>query len=1104
MLTCFLKAPVYSPQYWVIDALDECNKYQELFTMLRGETPCFPLRIFLTSRLVSDMQRLQRLIDDSASVVCIEIPVQASLDDIRLYVTSRIDGLPVDGVRERAELANTIIAKSNASFLWVRMVMDELENVYSSESIRKVLEGIPEGMLSYYQRTINTMAANTMEKHIAKSVLMWAAVSVRKLTVEELSQALKIDIDTVLLPSTKSAVEGLCGQLVSINQSSSLVDLIHPTARELLLSEAAGEFSVSRPLAHEKIAMTCLRLLSSNEMRPPRNRRLLSQARPPASPFLDYALTQFSEHVASASSGNDMFLAALDRFFKTNALSWIERLAMKGNLYALIRASQNLKSYLDRRAKYQSSPGFQVRNIDGWSADLSRLVTRFGEALLHSPSSIHFLIPPLCPSSSAIHQQFGKKPDGLSIKGRKSSAWDDCIAYVSFGDDAATAVSCGESLIAVGMMSGDVNLYSHHSCQKQGVIHTEHPVDLVHISNNCAAICSARSLALYDFDGRMLWRNPLRSGCLFLASTDDFIVAVSQRGHVLKWDRFSGTLLEDQVFEYRNYDTDTQHNGLTSRVPHVASISPGMDMIALGYRGGAVCLWETAGPEFVDWARDERGRQAAAVLFNPNPNINLLCVVYTDHGIALYDTWSAALVHAQDMPMTMGLLSATIDGRTLVTTDTHGNMRIWDFESLSLLYHVLTDFPGFRILNFASDGSNIVDVMDFGMRIWSPAVLVRKSTPEDASISNDAVQLTVTEGQYESWTASISAVCAHPASPTVIAGKYNGCVVAFDTKDTGDTTMLYSHQNSASVIQVAISRDGVIASGDASRIVQVWGLSSAMRQGAQLLWQIRAQNPIKQLCFSPEGGYLLVSTSASDSVYCVADATCIGSWEFEGQERKMWRWLTIPRGQGIGDHQHFTLLADGVLRSYEASTFPAPAGRGEEIRLQYILNEGASAIKYEAAAIITSDSAQSIIALEVRQQSGFVLSNTTFLFGLGNLMPGGSSPSTETLATTLDPLFPEFSKICKRFIGFYTERQGGRSSLLFVHQNSWLCSIHLPEPETGQLYIEHLFIPKEYLSGDSSVSPVTTANGDVVFCLHDELVCIQNGMKFEQKRPWVV
>jgi WD40 repeat protein len=1082
--------------------------------MLKGESPEFPLRIFMTSRMIGDMQRLQRSIEPSASLVCIEIPVQASLADIQRYVGSRIDGLPVDSPAEREGLANTILRKSNGCFLWVRLVMDELENVYSNESIITVLERIPEGMRSYYERIINSMTAITLDKHIAKAVLMWAVASARRLTTAELSQALKLDINAVL-PSAKSAVEGLCGQLVAINRDSDLIDLIHPTAREFLVSEAAGEFAVSKSRAHERIALTCLQLLSSNEMRPPRNKRLLAQARPPASPFLDYALTQFSEHIASASSESEKLLAAIDQFFRTNVLSWIEKLAMKGNLHSLIRASKNLKSYLDRRAKYQSPLNSQVRNIDRWSTDLSRLVTRFGEALLQNPSSIYFLVPPLCPSGSAIHQQFGKRPDGLVVVGQRSSAWDDCIAHVSFGDDGAVTVSCGESLIAVGMVSGNVNLYDHRSCQKQAVIRNKYPVYLVHLIDNGIVSCTSRTVTVQDLTSNIIWEQRLRFQCLYLTSSDDCIVAVSQHGHLLKWDKSSGALLEDQVFEYRNYDADTQHNGLASRVPHVVSISPDMEMLALAYRGGAVCLWEITGPEFIDWARDEYGRQAAAVLFNPNPNINLLLVIYTDHGMALFDTWSGSLLHVQNMPQPVGLLSASCspDGRTLVTTDTRGNLRIWDFESLALLYHLVSHSPGFRILNFASDGSSIIDVMDSGMRIWSPAVLVRKTTEDDASVSDDAIHLAVTEGEAEPQkNKQIRTLSPHPSLPIVAAGKYNGQVVIFNSKGGTGTNPLYSHQPSALITKVAVSKDCVASSDDAN-MVQVWSLTPSFTEAQKMLFQIHATGLVKQLCFSPNGQYLLVATTQTDCVYRVQDGTRIGSLNFDAHERHMWRWLLLPHGQGKTDQPQFSLLADGVIRTYEAETFPLQVEGAPEVHIQHALDEHTTPTDYGAIWVSNHKPAQSVLAIEVQHCSGFVSSSTTFLYDLSSTWtvkcppptsePSLSSPSAQ--AITLPRHYPALSKCCKHFVGFSQALNKGKCSIIFLHQNSWVCSIDLPtakleeQPEITY-YTQHFFVPNEYLSSNPGVSLIKTTDDDVVFCLRGELVSIRNGMKFQESK----
>ncbi|KAK3941413.1 hypothetical protein QBC46DRAFT_258764 [Diplogelasinospora grovesii] len=1083
---------VYTPQFWVIDAIDECHKYQEIFTMLRGEKPSFPLRIFITSRNIHDLQRLQRSLETSASLVCIKIPAEDSFGDIQRYIQSRIDSLPIDGDSDREELASNILRKSNACFLWVRLVLDELENVYSSESMIKVLERIPEGMLPYYERTIVAMKKNTLEKHIAKAVLMWTVASARKMTISELSQALKLDINTVL-PSAKSAVEGLCGQLVSVDKDSNLVDLVHPTAREFLLSEAADEFTVSEPAAHTKMALTCLQLLSGNELRPPRNQRFLAQARPEPSPFLEYALMHFSEHIYTASSETDELLMAMDRFFQTNALSWMERLAMKGNLHCLIRTSKNIKAYLDRRAKYRSPLSSQVRNIDGWSIDLSRLVTRFGEALLQDPSSIYFLIPPLCPFESAIYREFGTTQDGLLTVGPKSKTWDDCVAYFSFGKDNARAVACGENLIAVGMGSGDVNLYNHRSCQKEGVLHLKNPVDLVHLMDRSIVACTIRAVVLQDLDGNLVWENRLRSRCLLLTSSDDYVVAVSMNGHLLRWDKTSGKLVDDRMFEYRTYEDDTEQNGLAVRPPSVASISPDMETLALGYRGGAVCLWDIRETEFIGWARDERRRRAATVLFNPNPNINLLLVIYTDHDLALYEAWSGSLVRAYKMPQWVGLLSTSCspDGRTLVTIDTRRNMYIWDFVSLSVLYHVIIPTTGFSVLNFVSDGSSIVHAMDSDMRIWSPAILVRENMEEDACTSDDAIELAVTEGEYKSHrSAEVTALCAHPKLSIVFAGKPNGQVVVFDTRNEKPTLLLYSHSRGASITELVISIDNILASGDSRGGVQVWKLAPTATKGDALLAEVQMPGKIKQLCFSMNGEYVLTSTWKSDGVYRVKDGSCVGLWAFEKHERKTWKWLLLPHQES----QQFSLLADGVIKSYSASSFPTPATDAAEIHMQYTLDEGEREMDYSAA--IVSTRTQTLV-LEVRHDSKFISSSTMFAFDLSGVITIAASPPSTTTsrpAVTLPLLSTTLPKRCKYFVGFNEVTK----SLIFLHRNSWLSSIDRAGLDCNR-YTQHFFVPDEYLlSSNTEVSPVKTAENDVVFCVNGEIISVRNGLKFQQ------
>jgi len=95
--------------------------------MLKGEKPNFSLRIFITSRNVPDVFRLYRSLQLTMSLVSIEILVTDTMHDIGCYIRSRIEGLSLHSTAERDELASNVLRRSNANFLWVRLVLDELE-----------------------------------------------------------------------------------------------------------------------------------------------------------------------------------------------------------------------------------------------------------------------------------------------------------------------------------------------------------------------------------------------------------------------------------------------------------------------------------------------------------------------------------------------------------------------------------------------------------------------------------------------------------------------------------------------------------------------------------------------------------------------------------------------------------------------------------------------------------------------------------------------------------------------------------------------------------------------------------------------------------------
>ncbi|OTA96815.1 hypothetical protein M434DRAFT_392501 [Hypoxylon sp. CO27-5] len=1079
------QSQVHTPQYWVIDALDECAKYQEFFTLIKDVKPNFSLRIFITSRKVPDMDRLCRLLEHSATITCFEIPVEDSIRDIGCYINTRIDILLIDDMADKQLITNRILSRSKACFLWVRLVLDELEQVYSNESIFQILQSVPEGMISYYEKIARGMENKKREKHITQAILLWTTASSRNLTVSELSQALKLDINTA--PSNlKSAIEGLCGQLISVDPSSGLVDLTHPTVREFLLSDAAGEFRISEPQAHERIALACLQLLCSTEMHPPRSRRLLhsNARRKESSSLLDYAITQFSEHIRGASTEDDKILFATGRFLKLNILSWVERIAQKGDLHCLARTSKNLKVYLDRRAQPHPISNSEISSIANWSTDFSGIATKFGKALLEDPSSIYFIIPPLCPLRSAIYQQFGKRPDGLEVLGYRDKTWDSPIASVSFESDSIpSSMACGENAIAVCMLSGDINLYDRLSCEKIGVIRQKYPADLLHLAGEYVAACTIRSVIVYDTGGNVVWENRMRSSCLLLVSYTDSLIAITEYGRLLKWKLSNGALLEDQKFTYQNHDDDAVPSKYGGKPPFLASVSPNMEILALGYAGGTVCLWDIQQGELMWWALDEENKLASALLFNPNPNLNLILVIYTNHDMSLYDTWSGAVTKSHKHP-NMGILSASCspNGKRLATADTRGNLQIWDFESLTPLYNLLSPETSFRLVSFTLDGLSIVDATHFDMHIWSPPELFPRSPGEDQILCEDATQQYLIDGQYEALrTSKITALCPHPSLPIVFVGKYTGQIIAFSAETGQRISVLYCHSPTTFITELAASENNYVASSDADDVLQICKFT--MRQPATITCELLAlrmslSTPAKQLCFSTDGTFLLVATAQSDLVYSVEDGTCIGSLSFEYHERHAWRWTRGPDQDG---EKQFMLVNNHLLKRYSANTFPSTLDNAE-IYLEYDLAVGDLGTGIHSAFLHTESQ---ILVLEIPHDSGYVSSSNVLLFDLKNILENAGT-------TTLRPLNDLVPQRARHFMGVSRRTK----AFVFLHSDGWVCSIDIRDI-MARKFSRHFYVPNEYLIPSSRpVLPVKSVDDNIVFCLHSELAIIKNGLRF--------
>ncbi|KAF2253566.1 hypothetical protein BU26DRAFT_386212, partial [Trematosphaeria pertusa] len=474
------------PQYWVIDALDECYNYNSLLPMLIKLESSIALRVLITSRQSPQLKDKLSLLD--RYLYEDQISAEDTLPSIRRYVEHgpKSHALRRQSDEARQDVVEKILKKSDGCFLWVDLVLSELDAYgVTTEAVTRILEEVPPGMDDLYSRTLERLSEQDHPdgKRISKAILDWVVCAVRPLTVAELTNALKLDLDVTMF---EQGIRSSCGNLVDIDKSKrgSTVQLVHQTARDFLLkADHPPEMTITAADAHRRIARTCLLFLRSSRIRPVRTKgasadnssrisRTIDQ-----SPFAPYAFTFFSAHVRRSPSDDDSLIDEIYHFLSTNGLSWIEHVAHTGRLDALVQASQDLNGYLQARAKHKPSLDQKSQHIQKWSVDLVRLVAKFGKHLVRCPSAIYGLIPPLAPGDSAIASYRDSR--GIYVVGLSNNIWDVRLCGISYHGKAATAIACGDFSFAVGLQNGAVYLYDHQTFQELHIFQHEEAVKVL-------------------------------------------------------------------------------------------------------------------------------------------------------------------------------------------------------------------------------------------------------------------------------------------------------------------------------------------------------------------------------------------------------------------------------------------------------------------------------------------------------------------------------------------------------------------------------------------------------------------------------------------------
>jgi len=210
-------------------------------------------------------------------------------------------------------------------FLPAQLHLNSLTGKRTVNAVQVALEKLPKGSDAYdevYKEAMQRIKEQKDDKGFARRVLSWITSAKRQLSTTELQHALAIDVGKAKLDENKflpvEDMVSLCAGLVTVDEESGIVRLVHYTAQEYL--ERTKEYWF--PNAETDITNVCITYLSFSvfengicETDDEFERRLQSN------PLYDYATHNWGHHACIASMSCHGIVEFLECQMKVEASS---------------------------------------------------------------------------------------------------------------------------------------------------------------------------------------------------------------------------------------------------------------------------------------------------------------------------------------------------------------------------------------------------------------------------------------------------------------------------------------------------------------------------------------------------------------------------------------------------------------------------------------------------------------------------------------------------------------------------------------------------------------------------------------------------------------
>jgi hypothetical protein len=248
----------------VVDALDECvtDLLKLLDLIIHTSESCARVKWLLSSR---NELHIEQKLGSVAAQARLSLELKQNADQVShavdVYIDdklSRLDSLEDDSLRD--QIRDILRRKANGTFVWVALVVQELERPESWNPLQ-VAEEAPSGLYQLYDRMMDQIQQlKKSNSEVCWLLLSTATAAYRPLHLPEIGSLCGLSGQTSVLARNVRKIVAMCGSFLTIRDDQ--IYLIHQSAKDYLSDKERAAIFPSKGKAHYHMFSQSLKLLS--------------------------------------------------------------------------------------------------------------------------------------------------------------------------------------------------------------------------------------------------------------------------------------------------------------------------------------------------------------------------------------------------------------------------------------------------------------------------------------------------------------------------------------------------------------------------------------------------------------------------------------------------------------------------------------------------------------------------------------------------------------------------------------------------------------------------------------------------------------------------